>query len=1212
VVQGHRQGGIHLEYSNRIELLVESLAGALGRDRRLRDLFDPPRVVVPNRNVEKFLKFELADRFGVVGDIAISTLEAWLREALPEGVEPLDEDRLATALLGLLWSDRLPWSEPVLEPVRSYLEGDGDGGRALRAHQLARRVAKNFREYAHSRVEMLDAWRSGDELYTSAPQYRRNERWQRLLWRRLFGSESRLQKEGPEEGFSLLTEYWRRFEPGDVEQLPDRVHLFALSHVAPVYGPVIERLARAVELRFFVLNPCREFWEDVVYDEQEEIVEAAERGAGRPVADVHLPVGDRREGLPKGGDPEPMELDPEGPSRAPLALNVWGRAGRDHVHMLNRLAGYSFIDRWVDPAAGEDEREPTLLEVFQSDVLRYVRAADSDREPQADGSIRFVEAPGVRRELEAVADAIWRLVVEHDDVDFNDIAVVVNPRRREEYQMHLEAVFEEVRGIPFNQIDVRRGDGSRLLEAAELLMELPLGDFDRRELGGLLTHPNVVAVYDEAEAEEWERWCEELAIFHGADARDHEGTHIDRDLYNWDQGVKRLVLGAFLEERPRGAVRAEPFEIGGEAYVPESPGEGGDPGAAGRWIELVRRLTGEARAVQSREDTLGGWLRWIADWMEEHLAAARSGEEAELNGYLRALRSAAQEDLSERAGGGSVPYRTAVEYARERLASRTYERGHYLATGVVVSSFLPQRPIPFEAIFMTGLSAEDFPASSPRTPVDLRTAAWHQGDLWDRDRERYMFFETLLSARRRVTCSWVARDAVTGDAIEPSSVVREFQHILEDYVGDDLERLVCEHPLRRFDGRYFDPQSGEFLGPTFHPSARLEARARRLRRAFLEATGAERTTELDVDRAAQMLEGGGEGLEETFPTVEPPATDAEPDAGAGTRALPLRALRSFLASPLQGWARYRLGLRSDDSGAGLQETDEPFELEPLEESRILREAFERSVHESEGVDADLLAESLRATFDFAMLEGRAPAGAFSRIAEQRVSSVADSWAEQLRENHPSEPLRFRFGAPAGYESIRERRAVTVEIERGSRVRRLELVGDTSLVDAAGETLFIPTRTERSRVGWRHALRGWVQGLVLSAAEVFEGESFVVELLTREADSARSVPFSESEPERAREQLEAIAADLWFDAHEYRFAISELEEVIDGAPTVDPTELRRAVWDADDGSYGASRDAYGPVSGVGRYGIPEGDSRELTDRLLRRMGPFVRGAIRAEL
>ena len=70
------------------------------------------------------------------------------------------------------------------------------------------------------------------------------------------------------------------------------------------------------------------------------------------------------------------------------------------------------------------------------------------------------------------------------------------------------------------------------------------GQFTRPEMLKVLTHSAVRAAVSEANTDRWRDWCLELGIVHGADRLDHQGTYIDRELFHWEQGLRRLVLGA--------------------------------------------------------------------------------------------------------------------------------------------------------------------------------------------------------------------------------------------------------------------------------------------------------------------------------------------------------------------------------------------------------------------------------------------------------------------------------------------------------------------------------------------------------------------------------------------------------------------------------------------------------------------------------------------
>ncbi len=82
-------------------------------------------------------------------------------------------------------------------------------------------------------------------------------------------------------------------------------------------------------------------------------------------------------------------------------------------------------------------------------------------------------------------------------------------------------------------------------------------------------------------------------------------------------------------------------------------------------------------------------------------------------------------------------------------------------------------------VFVLGLGEGRFPARDMRNPLDLRGARRLPGDVTARERDQYMFLETLISTQERLYLSYVSRDSQTGESIEPSSVIKELQFMLE-------------------------------------------------------------------------------------------------------------------------------------------------------------------------------------------------------------------------------------------------------------------------------------------------------------------------------------------------------------------------------------------------------------------------------------------------
>ncbi len=416
----------------------------------------------------------------------------------------------------------------------------------------------------------------------------------------------------------------------------------------------------------------------------------------------------------------------------------------------------------------------TVLGRLQREILR--RSPESDAPFEPDDSLAILACPGIRREAEVVANEIWKLIREDDihrgsptdRLRFRDIAVLLADKPNQAaYQAHFRAIFEELHGIPFNMVDLPLAGECQAIEAVLLLLALPLGEFTRPELLKVLTHPAVQARFPEADVNRWRDWCLGLEIVHGADRDDHEGTYIDRDSFHWEQGMRRLVLGAFMTGSRNGD-DDQVFHFDDADYLPHDQPADGLADAA-RLLVLVRSLVADARFARSAQLSMTEWSDFFVRMVNAYLAADSDSEQRALSQCLQKIQALRDQDVA----GRKVGYRIACESLREALEGLTGSRGHYLADGVVVSPLLEMRALPFRVVFLCGLGEGRFPAADGPDPLDLTLARRQVGDVSPRERDKYLFLETLACARDRLYLSYVARDSQTGDELEPSPVVHE-------------------------------------------------------------------------------------------------------------------------------------------------------------------------------------------------------------------------------------------------------------------------------------------------------------------------------------------------------------------------------------------------------------------------------------------------------
>ncbi len=1197
---------IRLYYSNRLENLIAPLANAVAAHQR-REPLDPVSIVVPNRIVEQFVRYWLAESIGVAANLKFPFLRNYLAELLQstdQNLKILDADELQLILFECLRSSSHR-DDPDLKPARDYIQAGSrtDADVELRTILLASQLARLFREYSISRRRMIEKWRAARRSDLDAMG--ETERWQRHLWQSVFDSHGRVREDWLLQRETRLMMLPDAFEAGDSRHLksvlPAVLHVFGASYAGNAYAEIFARLGALGDIRIYALNPCREFWEDV---------DTSRRGALTAWAHRQDKVGEK---LAESEDPFALNV-----SADPPALRLWGRPGREYIRLLNELSQCDFAPLFSDPAS----REPsTLLEALQQNIL--------DREPQPpdveDGKgrryearIRFLATPGIRREAEIVANEIWSIVRDNEKlasgggaerIRFHEIAVLIPDPAVDDYIAHIETVFRKQHRIPIDLVGRGIAGPSRVAEAVELLLDLPRGRFSRAEMIRLLTHP---ALNGESETridvEMWPRWSEALGIFFGADDDELEATYIPRGLYHWDQAIKRLALGAMLSGRSGGNPAF--YERGATVpgYLPFEVAQD-ELETAARLMRRARSLIADALSMRNARLTPRQWSRMLIEFLNTYLCPSSALDEQVRDRFLEAIEAVGNSELNIR----PMSYESACEMIATRIADLEPRHGQFSRRGVAVGSLSSLRSIPFKVIFALALNEAAFPERERRDPLDLRMLKRGAGDVTPAERDRYLFLETILAARERIFFSYIARDAKTGDALEPSSVIRELQYVLRGFIDEKtLASLTVKHPVSRYDLKYFPEfadratsnSDREFA--SFDPDARRGARMLALGQKLDAAV-----THRAKPQHERLLDHLGEKLRDRlqedlqfaeFETVPAAALHAP----VAEFALPIAAIRKYLECPLQGAARYSLGMLEDED-APEQAEDEPVQQSRLDRTVMLREVFWRAGAKPEALDEEY-ARQVR----IAQANGHAPAGQFADIAAKADAAALCRWIAQASQAGVTD-----FG---GWKDIQIGRAdefadageILAPIALDAKVRhrdgtivkqRASLYG--TIRGASPEAGAAINCVLHKNVRPKDFLPAFLNAIVLAASGAKLPERFRAIVIgtqsTKQSEFIRE--FAPMDRDSALGFLSAVVGDLLSTGNEYFLPIEAVAEVVkEWREPVDRRDLVEAVERIRLNESSKSSSEYGPVRNAARFEPP--DEEEIAKIVARRFNPII--------
>ncbi len=1127
---------LHVVHGNRSETLLAALVEALP----VVDPFTPSTIVVGSQLVARWLTRELAFARGIAAGIELVTFDQFIAATWGAELAGLDRRQLAALLASVLADADLTRG---LAPVAAYLAASpGDGDRAgPRRVQLAEHLAGLWWSYAMTRPDWMPALIEGrvpGELEGDPAA-----RWQAAL----IGAA--MKRTGGAVPVPMLP-WARRRARLATPVLARPVSVFGMSFLARAQLEALSDLASTTEVAVYLLDPCEELWDDV---------------AGRRATSTAL-----------GADPLPLVL--------------WGRPVRDTISSLVERTGGDLQGAFVEDAGG------TARALLFADVM-------ARRTPSqvADAAGVAVHAcPNPRREIEVVAEVARRALDEDPTLRAHEIAVWI-AGDAERYLAQAPAAFESA-GVPCHLIDAPIDDRGRIGEAVLALLELPTSTMARRDLLRVMTHPAVLAGYPHADPEDWVRWTDRLGIAHGADGRAHDGTYLEehRGQFHWDQGVRRLALGAFMvgDRSERGPVRIADLVVEPEEVRPEQQA------SAATYALLVRSLCADAEWLARHEAPLARWAEILVGLVDTYLATRRgevglSVSAARDHERVRAmLAGLAHLDLD----GRPVGFREVREHAARMLDAARSNRGEPLASGVMISPLAAMRAVPARVVFVVGLDEGVFPAADRPSPLDLRREV-RPGDVSPRDRDRAAFLEVLLGARDALHLSYVAIEAKSGGTLAPSSTVLELADALAPYLAatsgrEALDRISLHHPLHRF-GDASDPRStsdptappfggaaGQRQAPTSDPTAPPFGQGQALAiererwalgvrdglRAHVRAAGRPIPDEDGV--LALLADPSQAALRADLGLVAAPAAKAQ---AALSRPITVSNLRTFLEYPVQAWAQAVLALEElpDDSIA--DDSDEPFHLARSDRAVMLREIFAAQLRDNVDVVAHYTAEADRLT-----LKNQFPVGVFGEAARSIDLRMLRVWREKLGLVAVGSATRYGFGR-ASSPGAQLVPAVELVLADGRRVR---IVGQTELLLRGPVNTSVIAMIRKLEKRTPYHLRGAFDHVLLAAAGIANA-GHAHRLIDRHGETCevRHAPWTQAD---ARAYLAGLVTELLDGAHGYLLPFESLVKALAGG------KPSRIYGDPTSGL------GYGPIDRLDGLEHPTGAAAFA----VRRLGPLV--------
>jgi exodeoxyribonuclease V gamma subunit len=556
-----------LHSSNKTENLVAHLIAVI-ESLPLALPFKKEVFLIQSQGMERWLSQQLASRFKVWGNYEFLFPVKFFNSLAQKIGLPIGDGAFERSLL--LWRfeallRRLEDDEFL--PLRQYLTGENI---ALKRYQLAQQLAQIFDQYQMMRPDMLAEWQSGRALY-----HTETERWQKGLWHLIAGQIGN--KHRGALWLDVIDKLNFANDGAFSRQLPERVFIFGLNTMPPIFLSYLQALAKHCQMHLFLLNPAQTFWADLETKRQ--------------------------------------QANAENFSSHPL-LSTLGQQGREFQEMLLELAQFDF-----EPESFELNEARSNLQQLQNAILNN---RPDGRILQKDDSISIHACHSRMREVEVLKNQLLQALENDPTLELRDIVVMAPDIQV--YEPFISSVFNDIqhaiadRGLRLN---------NSALDAFIRFLNLSQSRFGWQSVLDLLEQPAVYPGFglSETDLELIKHWIRDTHVRWGKSAKHKQELGLPELNENtWQAMLDRLLMG-YAVGNDDGFV---------DDVLPYRDIEGSSALALGGLYDFMQLLF-KAGAELKQAKTLKAWSGQLYYYADQLLIDADPVERQQLNELLAEL-----------------------------------------------------------------------------------------------------------------------------------------------------------------------------------------------------------------------------------------------------------------------------------------------------------------------------------------------------------------------------------------------------------------------------------------------------------------------------------------------------------------------------------------------------------------------------------------------
>ncbi|MCK9224176.1 MAG: exodeoxyribonuclease V subunit gamma [Candidatus Muirbacterium halophilum] len=708
------------------------------KSAEINGIFTNVEFMFPNAFIEKFFN-------GVFGD-------KYKPELISGKVN-------AFRIMNVLMDEREKNPNGIFKEIFDYV-GDFE----TRLFKISSVLSEIFENYQLFRPDLIRSFKHGD-----IDKFRKLFLDKKDEFERQFELYKRIMPEDLYDKSDVFYEICNNFSNLSLpDDFPDKIYIFGVSILPPYFLKVFEQISTVCEVHLFLMNPCTEYWIDIVSRKEsaKKFLQAAKITGidNLQENELHFYIGNS-------------------------LLAEFGSMGREFFSQI-----LEFSDEISDNLDSIDIKRDNLLHCIQHDISTLSQGNKSEFVfKESDNSIIINSCHGIRRELEVLKDFILDVLDNNSDIHPSDIIVMAPDIHQ--YSQLIDSVFSDFyfdNKISYSISDVALSEEDPIISTFLEIIEKATSKFTVSDVLSIMERPIIMQSFgfDEKSVEIIRYWIAELNIRFG----------FDDDFFNsWKHGIKRLITGYFsdCEEVLWDEVTSYPYIEGEYALI---------AGNFAAFIDFLEDLSSKSNFKNTIEQW--GFLFYeIIKKLQDN-----SQDISKFNILINNIDILCGENNIQKLSdfNEKISFDIIRTFLKRQFKNSLSSKG-FLSDGITFSSMLPMRSIPFKVICLLGMNIDSFPGKEKKLEFDLVREKPKVGDRSKRKSDMYLFLETIMSVRDKLYISYNGQSEKDNSKKEPSVLVSIFIDYIKDYYhgvnNKILDNVWIEHRLHGFHSIYFNKEN---------------------------------------------------------------------------------------------------------------------------------------------------------------------------------------------------------------------------------------------------------------------------------------------------------------------------------------------------------------------------------------------------------------------